>query len=108
MVGLHHSSFVTLLRQPHEKVKYTQTIRRQKLTNYLSVFDHFMGLASKGLSPLLFMKVLKVLSREMSSGYSEKLPYPEGLLYVSELFKDLRETRSLASSTGVKRAASES
>ena len=30
-------------------VKHTQTIRREKPTNCLSVFDHFVGLAPKGL-----------------------------------------------------------
>ena len=30
-------------------VKHTQTIRRHKPTNYFSVFDHFVGLALKGL-----------------------------------------------------------
>ena len=30
-------------------VKHTQTIRRQKPTNCLSVFDHFVDLARKGL-----------------------------------------------------------
>ena len=30
-------------------VKHTQTIRRFSPTNYLSVFDHFVGLAFKGL-----------------------------------------------------------
>ena len=30
-------------------VKHTQTIRQQQPTNYLSVFDHFMGLALKWL-----------------------------------------------------------
>ena len=30
-------------------VKHTQTIRRQQLTNCLSVFDHFVGLAIEGL-----------------------------------------------------------
>ena len=33
-------------------VKHTQIIRRQKPTNYLSVFDHFVGLALKRLSLL--------------------------------------------------------
>ena len=28
-------------------VKHTQTIRRQKPTNYLNVFDQFVGLAFK-------------------------------------------------------------
>ena len=30
-------------------VKHSQTIRRQQPTNYLSLFDHFVGLAFKGL-----------------------------------------------------------
>ena len=30
-------------------VKHTQTIRRLLLTNRLGVFDHFVGLALKGL-----------------------------------------------------------
>ena len=33
-------------------VKHTQTIRRQQPTNFLSVFDHFVGLALKGLNAL--------------------------------------------------------
>ena len=36
--------------QPHKMVKHPQTIRRQKPTNYLNVFDNFMGLALKGLN----------------------------------------------------------
>ena len=32
-------------------VKQTQTIRPQKPTNCLSVFNHFVGLAVKGLNP---------------------------------------------------------
>ena len=32
-------------------VKNTQTIRRLSPTNCLRVFDHFVGLALKGLSP---------------------------------------------------------
>ena len=31
-------------------VKHAQTIRRQKPTNCLSLFDHFVGLALKGLN----------------------------------------------------------
>ena len=34
-------------------VKHTQIIRRQKPTNCLSVFDHFVGLALKGLKNML-------------------------------------------------------
>ena len=32
-------------------VKHTQTMRQQKPTNCSSVFDHFVGLAHKGLNP---------------------------------------------------------
>ena len=35
-------------------VKHTQTIHRQQLTNYLSVFNHFVGLKLKGLNVFLF------------------------------------------------------
>ena len=34
-------------------IKHTQTIRGQKQTNCLSVFDHFVGLALKGLMLVL-------------------------------------------------------
>ena len=40
----------TFKRQPHKMVKHTQTIRRLLPTNYLSMFDHFVGLVLKGLS----------------------------------------------------------
>ena len=35
--------------QRHKLVKHNQTIHRQQPTNCLSVFDHFVGLARKGL-----------------------------------------------------------
>ena len=35
--------------QHHKMVKHTQAIRRQQPTNCLSMFDHFVGLALKGL-----------------------------------------------------------
>ena len=39
-------------------VKHTQAICRHKPTNYLSVFDHFVGLALKGLNQIvIFSKV---------------------------------------------------
>ena len=40
-------------RQPHKMVKHTQTIRRLLVTNFLSVFDHFVGSALEGLSSQL-------------------------------------------------------
>ena len=37
------------MRQSHKMVKHTQTIRQQQPTISLSVFDHFVKLAFKGL-----------------------------------------------------------
>ena len=41
-------------RQPYKMIKYTQTIRRLLPTNCLSVLDHFVVLALKGLNASLF------------------------------------------------------
>ena len=38
--------------QAHNMAKHSQTIRQQQTTNCLSVFDHFVGLALKGLRDL--------------------------------------------------------
>ena len=46
-------------------VKHTQTIRREKPTNCLSMFDNFVGLALKGLrekSPILMTLVEYMVS----------------------------------------------
>ena len=43
-----NSSFISFKRQSHKMVKHTQTIRVLP-TNCLSVFDHFVGMAVKGL-----------------------------------------------------------
>ena len=40
---------INLKHQPHKIVKHTKTICWLLLTNCLSVFDHFVGLALKGL-----------------------------------------------------------
>ena len=43
-------------------VKHTQTIRRQKPANSLSVFDHFVGLALKVLNiSLLLFTIFNIL-----------------------------------------------
>ena len=44
-------------RQRHKMVKHTQTIRRLLLTNCLSVFGQFEGLALKGLT--MSIKILR-------------------------------------------------
>ena len=41
--------YLPFKRQTHKMVKHTQTILRLLSTNCLSVFDHFVGLAFKGL-----------------------------------------------------------
>ena len=43
------AAFLAFKRQPHKIVKHTQTVRQQQLANCLSVFDHCLGLALKGL-----------------------------------------------------------
>ena len=40
----------TFKRQPSNMVEHTQTIRLQQQTICLRVFDHFVGLALKGLT----------------------------------------------------------
>ena len=44
-------------RQPHSMIKHTQRIRRLLLTNCLSVFDYFVGLALKVLKTLAFTNI---------------------------------------------------
>ena len=41
--------YLNLKRQLHKMVKHTQTTLWQRPTNWLSVFDHFVKLALKGL-----------------------------------------------------------
>ena len=41
--------FSSFKPQPHKMVKHTQTIRRLFPTNCLSLFDHYVGFALKGL-----------------------------------------------------------
>ena len=47
---------VIILSVTPKMVKHTQNIRRQHPTNCLSVFDHFVRLAIKGLSFALHFK----------------------------------------------------
>ena len=58
-------------------VKHTQTIRRQKPTNCLSVFDHFVGLALKGLmsSGRGREKIEKLISVPPSTSYKNCFQY---------------------------------
>ena len=50
----------TFKRQSHKVVKHSQAIRRQFATNCLSAFDHFVKLALKGLSTLMFWQTLVI------------------------------------------------
>ena len=47
--------------QPHTMVKHTETIRRQQLTNCLSVFDHFVGLALKWLKAFYYLTGIRLI-----------------------------------------------
>ena len=47
--GYRDRRVLTLKCQPQKMIKNTQTIRLQRPTNCLSVFDHFVALALKGL-----------------------------------------------------------
>ena len=48
----------TFKHQNHKMVKHTETIRLQQATNYLNVFDYFVGLAVKVLtSKFDFIKI---------------------------------------------------
>ena len=51
------STFWAFKRQPHKMAKLTQAIRRQQHTSCLSVFDHFVRLALKGLSNVTTLRV---------------------------------------------------
>ena len=53
MCGLfvHNISLINpLSANPHKMVKHTETVHCLLFTNCLSVFDHFVGLALKGLN----------------------------------------------------------
>ena len=55
-------------------VKHTQIIRRLLSTDCLSVFDHFVGLALKGLKTLFFFNFelnLKILKQKQNTSESE-------------------------------------
>ena len=41
-------------------VKHTQKIRQQQPTNFLSMFDHFVGLALKGLNDIVLRIALNL------------------------------------------------
>ena len=46
----HERHILPFKTQPHKMVKHTQTLRRLLPTNYLSVFDHFVGLTLKNVN----------------------------------------------------------
>ena len=51
--------------QPHKMVKHTQIICRLFATNYLSMFDHFVGLALKRLILTSFIEIQKTLGIQL-------------------------------------------
>ena len=65
-------TFISILkRQLHKMVKHTQTIRQFLPKNCLSVFDHYVGLALKGLNPLInigvyiFRKLIYIIQKDL-------------------------------------------
>ena len=48
-------SFYLFKHQPHKMVKHTQTIYRLLPTDCLSLSDHFVALAFKGLNVIVFV-----------------------------------------------------
>ena len=50
-------------------VKHTQTIRRDLPTNYLRVFDHFVGLPPKGLTKIKAITVKQLVRCLWTSNY---------------------------------------
>ena len=69
-------------------VKHTQVIRRQKPTNCLSVFDHFLGLT---------VKVLKNICKVSDEYIPIKLFGVPLICAIAELFPSISEVGSLAS-----------
>ena len=59
---------LTLEAPTHKMVKITQTICRLLPINYLTVFDHFVGLALNGLVSFFFFE--KVSSSKIASCYT--------------------------------------
>ena len=57
-------------RQPHKMVKHTQTIRQMLPTSFLSLFDHFVGLALKWLNE-------KKIDLHVYASKSKKLLYDQ-------------------------------
>ena len=64
-------------------VKHTQTIRRQWLTNCLSVFDHFVGLALKDLITIVAHPII-MNSLTLNEGC-------ESAIYISRILEELLE-----------------
>ena len=61
-------------------VKHTQIIRRKNSTNFLSVFDHFVGLTLIGLNKTCF---------EVNSQKSKKIPMMKSFLVKLQALRDL-------------------
>ena len=58
--SLYESNKMDPLSAPHKMVKHTQTIRRLLPTNCLSVLNHFVELAMKGLNANNFHVCLSI------------------------------------------------
>ena len=72
-------------RQSHKMVKRTQTVRRQFPTNCLSVFDHFVILALKGLTFVAIEPIYFGCSRIDRIKCCRKYVYREASVFRSEM-----------------------
>ena len=67
-------------------VKHTETIRRQKPTNCLSVFEHFVGLALKGLTKLRERRALEEWQNNTNKQMFIFLPNSEKKFKLHQLY----------------------
>ena len=71
----------------YKMVKYIQTICRQQPTNYLSVFDHFVGFTFKGLKKLWV--ILREGFKSLKLANCQKRKAVHGSTIILRLFNQL-------------------
>ena len=67
--------------------KYTETIRRVLWTNCLSVFDHFVELALKGLTNVFEQQILLFLTYFFSMFFFDPILRTSQNLWFSDIFR---------------------
>ena len=69
---IRNNSINPLKSQPHKMVKHNKIIRQQQLTTCLSVFDHFVGFALKGLKQQNCFSLKKKKTNELAYYVTKK------------------------------------